>query len=105
MIRRPPRSTLFPYTTLFRSRLGGAVDAGSCHSGSVSRADDILGVRSGLGRNRSGVLKAKVIVVPPWDSPATRGWSADLGGVAGIIILLLSPPRVFFCGVPAALLL
>src|SRR3712207_8863140 len=25
MIRRPPRSTLFPYTTLFRSRLG--VDA------------------------------------------------------------------------------
>src|SRR3712207_7552072 len=27
MIRRPPRSTLFPYTTLFRS---------SCHSGSSS---------------------------------------------------------------------
>src|SRR2546422_4433489 len=23
MIRRPPRSTLFPYTTLFRSLLGG----------------------------------------------------------------------------------
>src|SRR2546422_9395023 len=27
MIRRPPRSTLFPYTTLFRS-LGGAAGAG-----------------------------------------------------------------------------
>src|SRR3712207_7391615 len=27
MIRRPPRSTLFPYTTLFRSDLGGVVDA------------------------------------------------------------------------------
>src|SRR2546426_3747693 len=26
MIRRPPRSTLFPYTTLFRSDLGGAND-------------------------------------------------------------------------------
>src|SRR5260370_9124418 len=27
MIRRPPRSTLFPYTTLFRSpRLGGGLD-------------------------------------------------------------------------------
>src|SRR3712207_9187356 len=25
MIRRPPRSTLFPYTTLFRSRKGGRV--------------------------------------------------------------------------------
>src|SRR5438309_8990535 len=30
MIRRPPRSTLFPYTTLFRSRRGatGPADAG-----------------------------------------------------------------------------
>src|SRR5258707_11149323 len=27
MIRRPPRSTLFPYTTLFRSNLGEAVVA------------------------------------------------------------------------------
>src|ERR1039458_9719227 len=26
MIRRPPRSTLFPYTTLFRSREGGRKD-------------------------------------------------------------------------------
>src|SRR2546422_7298081 len=27
MIRRPPRSTLFPYTTLFRSRAGALVRA------------------------------------------------------------------------------
>src|SRR5438552_8995950 len=27
MIRRPPRSTLFPYTTLFRSRLRATVQA------------------------------------------------------------------------------
>src|SRR3712207_7963034 len=27
MIRRPPRSTLFPYTTLFRSRLGARARA------------------------------------------------------------------------------
>src|SRR3712207_7824446 len=26
MIRRPPRSTLFPYTTLFRSNLGHALE-------------------------------------------------------------------------------
>src|SRR3712207_8663039 len=26
MIRRPPRSTLFPYTTLFRSRAAGTAD-------------------------------------------------------------------------------
>src|SRR5438132_10551222 len=29
MIRRPPRSTLFPYTTLFRSRLSVALAASS----------------------------------------------------------------------------
>src|SRR5258707_5782888 len=29
MIRRPPRSTLFPYTTLFRSR----IDHGGCNDG------------------------------------------------------------------------
>src|SRR2546427_7054683 len=28
MIRRPPRSTLFPYTTLFRSRAAGRVREG-----------------------------------------------------------------------------
>src|SRR5256885_3235536 len=27
MIRRPPRSTLFPYTTLFRSHRGGEIEA------------------------------------------------------------------------------
>src|SRR3989449_8691147 len=26
MIRRPPRSTLFPYTTLFRSRVGSGLE-------------------------------------------------------------------------------
>src|SRR3712207_9573911 len=37
MIRRPPRSTLFPYTTLFRSREGAPLDGeaatydASCH--------------------------------------------------------------------------
>ena len=39
MIRRPPRSTLFPYTTLFRS--GGAVDVTSS-SGSVVRTILVL---------------------------------------------------------------
>src|SRR3712207_8633000 len=31
MIRRPPRSTLFPYTTLFRSRLLRCEEAGRGH--------------------------------------------------------------------------
>src|SRR5438309_5920321 len=42
MIRRPPRSTLFPYTTLFRSGRGGALDS--------PEARDTLG--AGLCRER-----------------------------------------------------
>src|SRR2546425_4260997 len=34
MIRRPPRSTLFPYTTLFRSR-SRRLEAGSCSTTSL----------------------------------------------------------------------
>src|SRR3712207_7920745 len=30
MIRRPPRSTLFPYTTLFRSQSAGCTVASNC---------------------------------------------------------------------------
>src|SRR2546426_9333658 len=33
MIRRPPRSTLFPYTTLFRSCSPWTSDSGTCGSG------------------------------------------------------------------------
>src|SRR5256885_11204565 len=39
MIRRPPRSTLFPYTTLFRSRHEG--DAKGC--GRVEEGDSGIG--------------------------------------------------------------
>src|SRR2546430_8211587 len=40
MIRRPPRSTLFPYTTLFRSR----APAVSCRRTRHARATDSRGV-------------------------------------------------------------
>src|SRR5690349_23890779 len=42
MIRRPPRSTLFPYTTLFRSRPGG-------HSGGSQAPFDGRAVRHVVG--------------------------------------------------------
>src|ERR1039458_10675755 len=38
MMRRPPRSTLFPYTTLFRSREAAAQQASTAsHSGPFTR--------------------------------------------------------------------
>src|SRR3712207_8855202 len=39
MIRRPPRSTLFPYTTLFRSLVVAAED-GVAHPGRERQGDD-----------------------------------------------------------------
>src|SRR5258708_11484336 len=41
MIRRPPRSTLFPYTTLFRSH-GGDVRRRRARDGRVERVGDRL---------------------------------------------------------------
>src|SRR2546422_8236112 len=38
MIRRPPRSTLFPYTTLFRSRVLREVDLIACEDTRRTRA-------------------------------------------------------------------
>src|SRR5258708_11949783 len=46
MIRRPPRSTLVPYTTLFRSRMTG------CRA--VASRDASAGQRPGIGRCRGG---------------------------------------------------
>src|SRR3712207_9092092 len=43
MIRRPPRSTLFPYTTLFRSGLAAAVYAASDGLSTVLIEEDVPG--------------------------------------------------------------
>src|SRR3712207_7562442 len=42
MIRRPPRSTLFPYTTLFRSCPGRAATARVCRRPPHERAPDMV---------------------------------------------------------------
>src|SRR3712207_8528744 len=51
MIRRPPRSTLFPYTTLFRSRGRESREARRGHSLHVPRA---RGLAHGGARHRRG---------------------------------------------------
>src|SRR2546425_9600864 len=53
MIRRPPRSTLFPYTTLFRSLAQQQLDDGARHEAHEHQGDDELDEReagpAGLG--------------------------------------------------------
>ena len=50
MIRRPPRSTLFPYTTLFRSTaVPGAEDPPAQRRGGLRLGDDVGGVGGDAG--------------------------------------------------------
>src|SRR5258708_24341383 len=62
MIRRPPRSTLFPYTTLFRSKLGKA-------------PDDMIGRRPQFVDGRAGT-------VDPERAETERFRSASIPAVA-----------------------
>src|SRR2546429_5222599 len=48
MIRRPPRSTLFPYTTLFRSVIRGAGEVSGVGEAGGVGARDVPRIRSGL---------------------------------------------------------
>src|SRR3712207_8419014 len=56
MIRRPPRSTLFPYTTLFRSQFAhgySAIEAGAI------MAPMALGLVMGAGSSNRAVLRLR----------------------------------------------
>src|SRR3712207_8524770 len=53
MIRRPPRSTLFPYTTLFRSRLPQQV-------GPLAHVDGLIGI---LQQARHLIVLVAVVVL------------------------------------------
>src|SRR5690349_21978171 len=55
MLRRPPRSTLFPYTTLFRSRDSSSPtqpEAAAFPVAGVGRVPDSRGPRGAYGRGR-----------------------------------------------------
>src|SRR3712207_7426943 len=52
MIRRPPRSTLFPYTTLFRSRRSGRAAGPAPPARSRRRGSRAWAARSGSARRR-----------------------------------------------------
>src|SRR5256885_9651372 len=57
MIRRPPRSTLFPYTTLFRSvlQLGEGADAARGDRGHVDQAAGLVEDQAAAGVIGPGV--------------------------------------------------
>src|SRR3712207_9160589 len=72
MIRRPPRSTLFPYTTLFRSRRGGRPARSAARTANAgagaSRPD---GRSAGHGAAENPTIVA-VLAAGPAPPPAGR---------------------------------
>src|SRR5687768_18015764 len=65
MVRRPPRSTLFPYTTLFRSG-GGHAPPGRVGTRPLQRPRLLLGARRRVGRPRQQMS------TQPLDRKSTR---------------------------------
>src|SRR3712207_6885363 len=75
MIRRPPRSTLFPYTTLFRSHSSASqIDADG--SFSLGFSTTVLPAAMATGKNHIGTMagKLKGLITPttPRDRKSTR---------------------------------
>src|SRR5437667_3464911 len=70
MFRRPPRSTLFPYTTLFRSRGARPRVGDSAH---------VLPTRAGHRAER-GARSERSRILPPPHRPRRRAWR-DVGAV------------------------
>src|SRR5256885_13318661 len=63
MIRRPPRSTLFPYTTLFRSR-GAGHRAWGVGTTAVRALETCADER---GRVRAGAGETNLFIHPPYE--------------------------------------
>src|SRR5256885_5695609 len=99
MIRRPPRSTLFPYTTLFRSR-GAGHRAWGVGTTAVRALETCADER---GRVRAGAGETNLFIHPPYelDRKSTRLNSSHLVISYAVFCLkknstsrLHSPPRV-----------
>src|SRR2546428_6172670 len=80
MIRRPPRSTLFPYTTLFRSRA-----ALQRRGGQVETADGRMWslVTGALRPEVEARAEARLLAPPVWALRWDSGAPYSLGGRIG----------------------
>src|SRR3712207_9485718 len=65
MMRRPPRSTLFPYTTLFRSETTDLLFAACVEAGELALADERLLDRMRIPHDARDVIRATWEYEPP----------------------------------------
>src|SRR2546427_2029994 len=94
MIRRPPRSTLFPYTTLFRSvedKSAASVDDGLCFGDIDGDGDlDIIGYTGSLDHQRKVKVYRNDLPAQNWIRVRPIG-SAGNRGAAGAKIKITEP--------------
>src|SRR2546430_10110782 len=68
MIRRPPRSTLFPYTTLFRSQ--------------TEKVKEKVARKREIARMYNELLQGQPDMTLPWEAP----WARNVYGMYGVLI-------------------
>src|SRR3712207_8260287 len=74
MIRRPPRSTLFPYTTLFRSQQAGLVLTSLTAVYYLALVAVTAGLTGGLGFSWPWLLPSVVLLVERTATVWSMGW-------------------------------
>src|SRR5258708_27270190 len=66
MIRRPPRSTLFPYTTLFRSLLGAQADLARAQATyEQAQTADLAWAQANVEKSRANAELGKADLLAP----------------------------------------
>src|SRR2546430_17661177 len=95
MIRRPPRSTLFPYTTLFRSPLQG--DDSHVHLQYVKRGKDgrgVYGIRCDTCHQSANLPGANMPPGnPKWSLPAPETKMVFVGRTPAELCRQLKDPK------------
>src|SRR3712207_7367069 len=83
MIRRPPRSTLFPYATLSRSRRPGAAPADPAHRRPPA------GGPAGRAAGHGAALAAALLAVPGRPGPRSEEHTSELQSRQYLVCRLL----------------
>src|SRR2546430_9068197 len=92
MIRRPPRSTLFPYTTLFRSQGFNAEESQKMAERLAENPEQLV---QAMAQSELGLSEHRF--PNPWKSAASASLSTAVGAFIPII------PFFFMSGLPAVI--